>query len=636
MVKNKKKSLLLQVLNFSLVSKSRIYSISLSFMLISFAVFAALWFIFCNRYFVLYYHEQIQLFRFDWLYFRSYFNYPGGLSGYLGSFLTQFFYYPVAGSIILAIVLTTVVLLFYSFYRSCFNAEQLFFISFIPAVLLMMSFANINFYMSAAVGLLFALAGFRLYVSLSLPLVRYGAGLALFAVIYFIAGGNALLLTVMILIFENSKIQRLTSSNPSGFKDSWIQKKWNFGILLLPVLLPWLAWRMIYTVPISEAYFAQTPANFLFPTIASKAAWLSIPVLYLILRLFANKYNQWKLSLWKSLVANCIFIFAMTAIGAYSAYDRKADMLNRMAFDLQQDKFDSVIALGKAYPNSNRLAIYLNNIALAESGQMPYRMFQFRQIGSAGLFLDWQQTYFSTWYLGEIYYRLGIIPEAEHCAFESLVSSPREPNAQVLQRLVITNIVRRDSITADKYLRYFDRSFAYRKWARQQRINLALAMADTAFHLPGTPTPSRHSDFFMVYQQPDYTLTRLLEANPKHRLAFEYLMAYYMLQKNIEMVKWCMDKYYNNFDYPVLPAHFEEALMVYQNAVLAGDELFTQYPVSRATRDRFERYAQAFKAAQGNKRNFEQLKKQFGNTYWYYVHFIDPYSLQKKDEKNRY
>ena len=622
-------------------------------MLFTFAVFAALWFYYGNRYFVLYYHEQIQLFRFDWIYFRSYLGSPGGFSGYLGSFLTQFYYYPVAGSIMIAIVLTAVVLLFYSIYRSCGNAVPLFFISFIPAVLLMMSFGNINFYMSAAVGLLFALAGFRLYISLPLPLVRYGAGLALFAIIYFIAGGNALLFTVMILIFENSKIQRFKdskiqrfkNSKIQRFKDSKIQRFWNPGIfkflnfgilLLLSVLLPWLAWRMIYTVPIGEAYFAQTPANFLFPTIASKAAWISIPVLYLILRLFANKINQWKLSLWKVLVSNCILVVAMTAVGAYSAYDRKADILNRMAFDLQHDQFDSVLALGKAYPNSNRLAIYLNNIALAESGQMPYRMFQFRQIGSAGLFLDWQQTYFSTWYLGEIYYRLGIIPEAEHCAFESLVSSPREPNAQVLQRLVITNIVRRDSITADKYLRYFDRSFAYRKWAQQQRMNLSLAMADTAFHLPGTPIPSRHGDFFMVYQQPDYTLTRLLEANPKHRLAFEYLMAYYMLQKNIEMVKWCMDEFYGNFDYPVLPVHFEEALMVYQNAVLAGDDFYLQYPVSRATRERFERYAQAFKIAQGSKRNMEQLAKQFGNTYWYYVHFIEPYSLQKKDEKNRY
>jgi len=619
------------------MTKSRIYSLAVSFAVFLFAVFVAVWFYVSNRYSVLFYHEQIQLFRFDELYFRSYLDRPGGLSGYLGAFLTQFYYYPVAGCIIIATVLSAVVLLFYHICRSCGAIGRLFFMPFIPAVLLMMSFVNIHFDMSVALGLLFALAGFRWYVAMPLP-VRYGAGPALFTVLYFIAGGNALLLMVMILIFE------ITSVRTAGEKKMQSKNRYQFLyitlLLIWSALLPWMAMRMVYTVTVAEAYFTLTPGNFLFPTNVNKALWISFPALYLIWMLVAGKISHWNVSSWKLLVPNCLLVAVMVIWGAHSATDRRAEMLNRMNFDLQHGNWDSVMALGRAFPGNNRLACYLTNIALAESGQMPYRMFHYKQMGVAGLFLDWQQTYFTMWYHGEIYHRMGMTAEAEHSAFEALVTSPKsglkEPNAATLRRLALTNIERRDSITACKYLNFFDNSFAYRKWAQQQRAHLASAMADSTFHIPEMPTPSRHRNFFIAYQYPDYSLLMLLESNPRHRLAFGYLMSYYMLQKDVEMVKWCFDNFFRNFDYPDIPTHYEEALIVYQNAMQESDDFFNQYPVSRATRDRFERYEQGVRTAQSSKRQFELFQKQFGNTYWFYVHFINPSSLQKKDEQNRY
>jgi hypothetical protein len=45
------------------------------------------------------------------------------------------------------------------------------------------------------------------------------------------------------------------------------------------------------------------------------------------------------------------------------------------------------MSLGKVFPGKNRLACYLTNIAIGESGQMPYRMFHYKQIGVAVCFL---------------------------------------------------------------------------------------------------------------------------------------------------------------------------------------------------------------------------------------------------------
>jgi len=397
-------------------------------------------------------------------------------------------------------------------------------------------------------------------------------------------------------------------------------------------LLPWLSRQLFYIVTMREAYFALTPANFLFTGIDSKLLWLSIPSLFLIWRSVASKTNRWNLLPGKVGILNFLIVAIMTGYCAYTMYDRRGNTINRMTFELQHSNFDSVIAVGKDNPKNNRLVCYLSNIALYESGQMPYRMFHYKQMGTAGLFLNWEFANSSmlVWYLGEVYYRMGMILQAEHCTFEALVSSHKEPGAKVLQRLALTNIAERDPANAGKYLRYLDHSLFYRKWARQQHANLALAMADVNFHIPGMPIPARCKDFFIPYQVPEYTMLMLLESNPKNRMAFEYLMAYCMLQRDLEKVKWCMDNYYRNFNYPSIPTHYEEALLLYKVVFDEGTDFFTQYPVSNATLERYDRYMQAVKVAQrGGERKFEQFKKQFSNTFWFYMNLVDPATLKK-------
>ena len=606
--------------------KSRLYTAVLCLTVLSLFLFVVLWFYLYNRYNVLYYHERMQLFRFDAFYFRSYIIAPGGFSGYLGSFLTMFFYYPFAGSVIISTVLTTFFLLFYRICNYSENLCRILFMPFIPTILLMTSFADINFSMAAVVGLLLSLAGTCIYRAISAPLRHY-AGPLLFAAVYLIAGGNALLMTAMIVITElteNKQPKRTTAL---------------YLLLLIAwsAFLPWLAWRFIYTVTVSEAYFAYTPVNFAFPTIVNILLWLSLPTLYIIVRLLPSaKTIEKYFTKFKFLVLNFLIVAGMTAYSANSVYDSRSEMLDRMIFEYYDENWDSVMSLGKNFPGSNQLASYLTNIALVESGQMPYRMFQYRQRGPISLFLDWHLSYFSLWYSGEIYYRLGFIPVAEHCAFEALVANTTVPNSQTLKRLVNTNIARRDSATAVKYLNFFEKSPIYRKWAKQQKEYLALFLADSTFRVPGIIQAKRYDDFFIDYNDPYQSLNIMLQSNPDHRKVFEYLMAYCLLTKDLEIVKFCFDNYYNNFDYQGIPTHYEEALMAYKDAVRAGNEFYEQYPVSWVTQERFHQYAQAYRAAQGSRRNLELLERQFGETYWFYLHFIEHSTLIKRDESNRY
>ena len=604
--------------------------------LLLFSVFVVVWFYIFNRYGVLYYQEQMQLFRFDRFYFHSFMDRPGGLSNYFGAFLVQFYYYPLAGAIILAVIITTVVWLFHRICQTVGEGfNQLFFIPFIPGVLLMTSLVNNFFDLSAALGILLVLAGFRWYIAMPLK-VRYSLGLLLVTVTYFIAGGNSLLLMLPILFFETSPPVPLSKGEGESLQKEQIKKRNKLIYLLLltgwTVLLPWLSRCLFYTVTMREAYFTLTPVTFFFPKIDSKLLWISIPILFLIVSLVTKKINRWNFSPVKAGVLNFLIVFVMTASCAYSMHNSRFDTINRMTFELQKGNFDSVIAAGEENPTNNRLICYLSNIALFESGQMPYRMFHYKQMGPMGLFLDWESSTATilVWYLGEAYYRLGLMLPAEHCAFETLILNQKECSVNVLQRLTLINIANRNAANANKYLRYLDHSLFYRKWVQQQRANLASAIADENFQIPDTPLPVHCKDFHIPYRVPEYTLLRLLEANPKHRMAFEYMMAYCMLYRDLENMKWCMDKYYGYFDYPAIPTHYEEALLLYKEVFNEGPDFFTQYPISNATRERYDHYMQAVQAAQrGGERKFEQFKKQFSNTFWFYMNLIDPTTLKK-------
>ena len=600
--------------------KNRVYTVSLSVLLLLFAVFVVLWIYSFQRYFVLNYHEQAQLFQFNEQYFYTYLSNPGGIADYLGSFLTQFYLYPVAGSLIIAGSLALLIMLFYAVCKVHGNIGWLQAFLFVPGILLFMSFLNIYFNISYAVGLLIALSGFRLYMTCRTP-VRQIVCIGLYSAVYFVSAGNAFLFLLLIVIFE------------------LFEKKYKFKYLYLllaiawSAILPWLSWRFIYYLPVKDAYFSLTFLKMFFPTWHHQALWISIPALYLLWRYLAPKTRKWNLAPWKMILPNSLIVAALIYFCTNSVYDRSAEILYRMEHEVQHNNWKETIRLANAYPGRNRLVCFYVNIALAKTGQLPYRMFQYKQVGEGGLFFDNEMTYFS---MGEVYYQLGLIAEAEHSAFEALVISRKEPNVRTLRRLVYTNIARRDSATAVKYLRYFDRSPTYRAWAKQQHAHLAKAMADASFHIPGEPFITCFDDFFVDHNFPDKVLLKLLKCNPQNRIVFEYLMAYYMLQKDIEKIKWCIDAYYPNFNYPAIPAHYEEALLVYQSAMKAGDDLLKQYPVSSDTRQRFARYNQMYLSAQGNKRNFELLEKQFGATYWFYLHYVKPLSLQKNEEKNRY
>jgi hypothetical protein len=572
--------------------------------LLAAGLFAFVWFYGFNRYQIFFYQEQAQLFRFDWLYFRAYLTRAGGLAEYAGAFLTQFFYYPLLGALIYTGVMAALVAAGYRTLGRYGRIEPFFCLPLAAALLLLIPVANIHFHLSYALGLLCACAVFYVYAGLKYPW-RYLAGLPSIVLVYALTGGiHALVLAALLLLHE------------------WFEKgKLSFRLFHTAALVALAGW-MLRTTGAPEA-FSPLGAT------GMRLAWYAVPVVYAFWRLtsgrwagFADRHPQTLFVL----SAGCTL--GMMAY-VYTTHDATTETINRLNYETQRERWENVLDLKAHTPTDSRHVLYFANIALCQSGRMPGELFRYRQFGTAGLFLDRNISYFSYMFLGEQYYRLGMMSVAEHCTYESMVTWSQKPTAQTLARLVRTTMMRGDFAACEKYIRPFEHTLFYRRWAKEQRALLRACRDDSLFVPPGTPRPAVYpGNFFINYDLPDGMLLKVLEGNPFHQRAFEYLMAWYMLGKDVESAKALLDRYYANFDYPALPLSYEEALLVYENAI--GKPF--DYPISPATRERFNQYMRNVQSGVSR----QWLEKAYGDTYWFYLHFVQPVPLQTSTDPNRY
>jgi hypothetical protein len=107
-----------------------------------------------------------------------------------------------------------------------------------------------------------------------------------------------------------------------------------------------------------------------------------------------------------------------------------------------------------------------------------------------------------------------------------------------------------------------------------------------------------------------------LASNPNHRMAFEYLMAYYLMDLDLKKAMACLPVL-DHFSYAHLPRSYEEALLLYQ--VVTGVQVDLKgHSVRAETAARFSQFASALRKAEGKVEGQTAITDSFGDTYWYY------------------
>ncbi len=176
------------------------------------------------------FYEQFQFFRFGTDYFLDSVLHPEGFSFYLGGFITQFFLYPWAGALIVALLLVLMQRLVARISYgvpgrvpgSAHNSAPdtvpgsahssapgstpgntfLYPLTFLPSAFVWLLLCNENYMISAVVALLLALGAVNLYQRAGSGKSRIAVFYILQPVLFFLAGGTVLIFTACFLYLE--------------------------------------------------------------------------------------------------------------------------------------------------------------------------------------------------------------------------------------------------------------------------------------------------------------------------------------------------------------------------------------------------------------------------------------------------
>jgi hypothetical protein len=222
----------------------------------------------------------------------------------------------------------------------------------------------------------------------------------------------------------------------------------------------------------------------------------------------------------------------------------------------------------------------------------------------------------------EPYFYLGLINFSKMLAMESIESTPDAViPVRAVKRYVETCIITGQYDVAAKYLRYLQKTLFYKSWANNASKYLYNEDKINAHPLWGRlRTLQVKENFYFQFEQSDMALIYLLRSNPKNRLAYEYLMSSFLLQKDFDQfLKFLPMSHLMN--YINTPLVYQEALVYIKTLLPEWPEAMNQYKISDDVQKHIERYAETFK--NGGSKDSRLMKQLFGSTYWYYVHFSE-------------
>jgi hypothetical protein len=555
---------------------------------------------------ILFFQEQQYLFLYRSSYLNDFFLKPGGFLDLSGKFLTQFYISKFAGSVILATVLTLPgIILLYISKRLLTGSVLSNLLLLIPSYLLLIIQTHYYHLMMYDLGFLLVLVYFLLSILSEKKTLRY-ITLALFPLFYYLDGAYALIFIGLYIIYCLFYLKK--------------PEKYYYPLTLLAVAgISVIIFNRIFLLQSIKQLFLY-PLPFINDSMHQKLFYVLTGYLVLFPALFKlsgsirlKRLNKSLVAIIPGAIALCFTVVLL--ITGYNSQNARVINLEKMVF---QGKWNEAIEYHEKYPSENMIGQYFYNIALSESGQLCDRLFHGRQdFGTGSLFLPWSSEHIN--WGAYSFYAIGLINEAQRWAYEEMVVYG--PSPQNMKLLVKSSLINGKYTLAKKYTGILKNTLFYNSWAKEYEkligdslgINSNPDLGKKVKILP-------RSDFFVFLESPEQNLPVLVDETPANKEAFEYLMSWLLLSKEVETLVNNI-RLMKKIGYTRIPKHIEEAIMIYYNSQGVFPDL-GGLSVSNETVLRFEQYLGAYLKARQNPGTMkEKMQKQFGNTFWYYFHF---------------
>jgi hypothetical protein len=491
-------------------------------------------------------------------------GFPGGFSQYLAALFTQLCYLPWLGSLFIILIGWGLYLLSVSLLD--IKADSIWrIICFVPAIIILMVCSRYETPFSFGVALLFVMLVAVLYKKISVRMrwLRIVLFLIFSATLYYLAGAAVLIFVVWAAMFELFE-----------------RRKFVFCLtcLLLGTAVAWFAGIVLFRMDDSNSYLSFIPliqiAQIIQQEKLSKflsiALFAFIPAAVLIINisrvLFRKTVDSHLQKLGNELGWGIrIILIIIAASFILLSYDWKSKNTLLVNYFTSRRMWPEVLTIVKK-GSLRRYFPYCNNAvnrALFFTGRMGDEMFTFPQTQSESDLVFNRDRQYNVNYMErtDVCLDLGMVNVAEEIAYEFLAGT--DDNPYIIKQLALINLVKGQIESARVYLNALSRYPAYAKEAQNILRKLQedpLLERDTRVQY--LRNIMDNNDLTFVSYDEEKWLNQLLSRNKNNKMAFEYLMAHYLLNGQLDKFVENLPRL-DDFGYENIPRHYQEAILLY-------------------------------------------------------------------------
>lgn len=504
------------------------------------------------------FQEQYQMFLFDTGYFLERIVLPGGLADYISEFLVQFYYMPVLGGAIIALLLMGIQAAVWGLMKQ-YGARHDFpsyLLSFLPSIALWCAMGDQNVLLSFVVALFGALVIGWIHNRFHNRLVKVVFELVSTALVYWFLG-PVVFLYAALMIGDTLKNAKQKGNVFSGI---------GYSVCILVLTIAWILLTTqtlqypLYRIFAGLNYYRYPGAISPLPFVVMVWA-VVIPFLGMIpcRQKSLQKLQQSKVVI----VLSYVLVIVASWFGIKASFDEMTYELIDYDFLVRTEQWDKIIEKAEKKPATTPLSVSCVNLALSQKGMLADRLFEFYQNGGEGLFPTFTRDMLSPVSTAEIFFRLGMVNDAERYMFEAQEAIPNyRKSARLTRRIIECDIINGNYKVAAKLLRRLQKTLFYSNWANQTMALLGNEKAINRHPIYGKLRKYREKkqDFLFSDREMDQMLGLLFLNDNHNKMAYEYLMCYELLQRDMEkfMQYYPLGRFVG---YDHIPRTFQEILI---------------------------------------------------------------------------
>ena len=545
-----------------------------------------------------------------WEFFQGFLSYPGGPVDYVSAFLSQFFYIGWAGALVATVQAWLLWFCTGSITRTV-NGWRPRWVCVLLPVFLLVLYTQSLYQFTTATTLLAAFWFVCLYMRTAMKnrVVSMLVFIVLAIIVYVAAGKACLLFAVLCAMYEFI-----------------VRRRWLNGLMCL-VAAPVISY--IVSILIFDASVVASLSRFRSLSLeAGPGMMMVIRILYLFLPV--TVLGLWLLGLigirpsgrffyrGAGMVPKVIglalpFVVGVVAVGL--SYNSTLKTMLEIDYYGCQKMWPEVLQAANRPPRY-KFASHVVNRALCHTGRLADDMISYPQRAEV-LFMANKIDKTAFWELSDTFIDLGQINMAEYAFFECVETYGERPI--ILRRLALVNMVKGNIGAARVCLGTLSKTLFDASWARDclERIE-ADPNLSTDKEVQYLRSLMAEKDRNTLAIEPNMLLD-LLDKNKRNRMAFEYLMGYYLLKGQFDAFVGNLYRL-NDFDYARIPRAYEEAILFYNYTKKTKAVLPPGREISPESRERFNGFLKTYLERYGANRNaaYNELARDYGDSYFFY------------------